>query len=178
MNLDDTALIALIQEKIAAEQANAAESKRLADVTEAANQLLIKERERDNRRTGQWAATVDRYANLGELVKELIGVIVADRLEREAGKSITREFNNTLSERVDDLEQGIYAILTRDLAEMRRSKDRLGQHIDRRKQLQIHYQNLEKLEEQAASYGPLETPLKILNAIEALRAKIAEIEEN
>ena len=174
MNLADDALIALIQEKIAADQASAAESKRLADVTEAANQLLIKERERDNRRTGQWAATVDRYANLGEIVRELIAVIEADRQEREAGKGVTREFNNTLSERVDDLEQGIYAILTRDIAEMQRSQGRIGATIDRRGELQTLYRNLQRLKDQAAKHG-MDVPLGISNAIEDTEKKIEEI---
>jgi hypothetical protein len=174
VNLDDNALIALIQEKIAAEQTAAAESKRLADVTDLANQLLIKEREREQRRTGLLFSTVDRYANLSERIIELIAVIEADRLEREAQKSITREFNNTLSERVDDLEQGIFAILTRDLAEMRRARGGIGATIDRRAELQTLYRNLEKLKNTAAKYG-LDVPLSVQNAIEDAERKIEEI---
>ena len=174
MNLADDALIALIQEKIAAERANADESKRLADVTETANQLLVRERERDNRRTGLLTTTVDRYANLGERIIELIATIEADRLEREAQKSITREFHNSLSERVDDLEQGIYALLTRDLAEMRRSRGSIGGRIDRRAELTTLYRNLEKLRNQAAKHG-LDVPVGLSNAIEDTERKIEEI---
>ena len=116
-------------------------------------------------------AEVERMVTaLRELGEDITANIAADQLSRN---KIDR-----LSSEVGDLEQGFYAVLSRDLAEMRRSKDRLGQHIDRRKQLQLHYGNLEKLEEQAASYGPLEIPLKVSNQIEALKARIAEIEEN
>lgn len=175
MNLDDNALIALIHEKIASELANAAESKRLADVTETANQLLIKERERDTRRTGLLVTTVDRYADLGELVKELIAEIIADRKEREAQKAIAREFNNTMSEQFEELQQGIYAILTRDLAEMRRSRGRIGAAIERRGELQTLHRNLEKLQNQAAKHG-MDVPLSIQNAIEDTKQKIDELE--
>jgi hypothetical protein len=174
VNLDDNALIALIQEKIAAEQSHAAEAKRLADAQIEANQLVRRERDRDNRRTGQWADTVQRYAELGERVKDLLAEFEIGRKEREAQKSIDREFHNTLSERVDDLEQGIYAILTRDLAEMRRSRGKIGTTIDRRAELQTLYRNLSKLREQAARYGP-DVPLSVQNGIEETERKIEEI---
>jgi hypothetical protein len=175
VNIDDNALIALLQEKILSEQANATESKRLADAQEESNRLRQRELERDNRRTGQWAATVGRYAELAELVKELLRVIEADRMEREAQKGINREFNNTLSERVDDLEQGIFAILTRDLAEMQRARGGIGATIDRRAELQTLYRSLEKLKIQAAKYG-IDVPLNLQHAIDEKEQSIAEIE--
>jgi len=104
-----------------------------------------------------------------------MAVIESDRQEREAQKSITREFHNTLSERVDDLEQGIYAILTRDLAEMRRSRGKLGGRIDRRGELATMSRNLEKLRNQAAQHGPIDTPIGLSNAIEELERRIEEI---
>jgi hypothetical protein len=175
VNLDDNALIALLQEKILSEQANAAESKRLADAQEEASQLLKRERERDNRRTGLMATTVDRYADLGERIKELLRVLDDERKEREAQKAIDREFHNTLSERIDDIEQGLYAILTRDLAEMRRARGSVGGRIDRRAELQTLYRSLEKLKIQAAKYG-LDIPLHLQHAIDEKEQSIAEIE--
>ena len=177
---------AAIQEKIAAELQTAAEYKRMADAQEESNLLAIEAQQRagqireqdikrDNRRLAQWAATIERYADLGEQVRELFGVIEADRKERDAQKGIQREFHNTLSERVDDLEQGLYALMTRDLAEMRRSRGKLGGRIDRRAEIATMSRNLEKLRNQAAQHGPLDTPLGLSNAIEALEQKIEEL---
>jgi hypothetical protein len=168
VNLDDNALIALLQEKILSEQANAAESKRLADAQEESNRLRQRELERDNRRTGQWAATVERYAELAELVKDWLR-------QHEAQKGIDREFHNSLSERIDDIEQGLYAILTRDLAEMRRARGSVGGRIDRRAELQTLYRSLEKLKIQAAKYG-LDIPLHLQHAIDEKEQQIKEIE--
>lgn len=168
MDLNDEALIALLQEKITAELSAAAESKRLADAQAQSNLLRQLELERDKRRAGQWAALIDRYAELGELVREWLK-------EHEAQKAIDREFHNTLSERVDDIEQGLYAILTRDLAEMRRARGRVGGRIDRRAELKTLYSNLEKLRNQAAKHG-IDVPLSLSNAIEETERRIEEIE--
>lgn len=186
MNLDDP-LIALISEKISAELAAAAESKRLADATEESTRLRQKEIERENRRSGLLVTTVERYAQLGELVKEFLAVVQAERKEllaiieterkeESARRGVQREFNNTLSERVDNLEQGIYAILTRDIAEMQRSQSKIGATIDRRGELQTLYRNLQRLQDQAARHG-MDVPLNIQNAIDDTERKIEEIKE-
>ena len=46
-----------------------------------------------------------------------------------------------------------------------------------KRQLAQHYHNLNKLKEQAAIYGPGETPLSLLNKIEAEEAEIERIKK-
>jgi hypothetical protein len=151
---------AAIQEKIAAELQSAAEYKRMADEQAIANRLTRLHDRLLNE-------TVARYAHLAEEVDQSLR-------ERAAQQSIRREFNDELSQRIEDLEQGIYALLTRDLAEMRRSRGRIGGRIDRRGELATLYRNLEKLRNQAAKHG-LDVPLSVQNAIEETERKIEEI---
>lgn len=164
-NLDQSALDALIAHTKAAEDANRLKQTEI-NLLRRREQFSLDEREA----TVKLRAEVERFiSELRNLSEDISANIAASQLSRN---KIDR-----LSQEIGDLEQGLYAVLSRDLAEMRRSKDRLGQHIERRQELETHYRNLEKLQQQAAEYGPLDIPLKTSNAIEALKAKIAEIEE-
>ena len=72
----------------------------------------------------------------------LPGVFLAIYGIEESLKEIDRRFDQ-LSSEIGDIEQGLYAGLSRDLAEMRRARGGIGATIDRRAELQQLYRNLE-----------------------------------
>lgn len=150
---------------------------------EEANRLKISEinilRRREQLSLDEREATVKLRAEVERLVtalRELSEEIAANRMANQlTGQRLAQKIE-LLNQEVADVEKGLYSALSRDIAEMRKSRDKLGTHIGRREELQTHYHNLEKLQAQAAKFGPLDVPLKIQNQIEELQNKINELE--
>lgn len=165
IGIDQDALEILKAQVKADEEANRLKQSEI-NLLKRREQFSIDEREA----TVKLRAEVERLVlELRELSEEIAGSISGGQL---LGRKI-----EILQQEMADIERGLYAVLSRDLAEMRRSRGQLGNHIERREEKLTHQRNLEKLQLQAAQYGPLDVPLKIQNAIEAEKQKLKEIEE-
>jgi hypothetical protein len=164
MNIDENALEVLRQQVKADEDSNRLKQAEL-NVLRRREQLSLDERD----------ATVKLRNEVERLVLELRA------LSEEISASISSEVLlskkvEKLADELADVERGLYSVLSRDIAEMRRNKTRIGEHLERKEELKQHYLNLQKLQSQAAQYGELNAPLHILNAIEAEKRIIGEIE--
>lgn len=83
-----------------------------------------------------------------------------------------------IANRIERLERNQVLMLTENNPQKRTEASQgLERELATRQELKKRYRNLSKLQEQAAEYGNVDTPLKLMNAIEAEQERIAELEE-
>lgn len=163
---DDEALTRLSQLAQAQQEANRLKASEL-NILRRKEQVGLDERE----------ATVKLRAEVGAMIlalRELSEEIVAGRL---ALQLISRRIDE-LTKQQEQIESNMILLLTEHSPERVRQAAEIAEtDLSRRRLIRKYRDNLDKLQEQAAEYGPLDVPLKIQNAIEMIKGKIAEIEE-
>lgn len=163
MELDDDALNILRSQVRAQEDANRLKTAEI-NVLRRREQLSLDERDATVKLRAEVERLISELRNLSEEISAStsLGMLLAKRVDK-------------LADELADVEQGLYSVLSRDMAEMRRSKTRLGGHIEGKEELKTHYRNLARLKDQAAQYG-IDVPLHITNAIDAEERAIEELE--
>lgn len=114
---------------------------------------------------------VQRLINeLDKLADEIAASILAEKL-------MAREVGQVKAE-MEQMQSNMVLLLTeRNPVKITQAINELDNIGTLKKQLRQHKRNLGQLQEQAAKYGALDTPLKLTNSIESELEKIAEIEE-
>lgn len=172
MQIDDEA-IALLRQQIEAEVAHTAELKRqndLADQTLKQAQVDAQIRQVTERnRVGIAMDTNEKVAGIAAALPE---VFLAIHGSREWQKEASRRLD-----RIDEIALIQLSGRGNDHRErVKELKQELDQEHDERLLAQEH-ENLQELEMQAAQYGSIDVPLKLLNQIKKTRQQIKELEE-
>ncbi len=124
---------------------------------------------------------VERYANLGELIKdteqttrELIQKVdgLIDVFQRSIlSESSVQEWHEDFSEQITEIKYILLLILSNNQKEKEQVRKRLEKNL-----LKQQYENLEILKEQEAQFGGM-APLHLLNQIKNIEIEIGNLEQ-
>lgn len=171
MQIDDEA-IALLRQQIEAEVAHTAELKRQNDLADQVlKQAQVDAQIRQVTERNRVGIAMDTNEKVAGIAEQLPAVFLAIHGIREWCKEA--------SKRLDRMDEVALIQLSGRSSDHRERVAELKKELDEEhneRLLAQEYENLQELEQQAAQFGSIDQPLKLLNQIKKTRQRISELE--